>query len=278
MKLWEHKFKWLGTVVAAVLAVILLVVFLRRDKGPLEVPLGVEHALALTYAGPELVVEPFGYGVAVSLRIAAVHEHDGRRTYDIRYMLNRGGTYSITDYLTTVEGADPVGLPAFPVVGLETLSDGVDRRIQELREVRIEFWHYYHETMAVVIALWLLWLGLILFWPRKQEEIEPAPGPPIDLFPARLRDYLTQAAQGTLNQTDKARLEMMMIDHWRLGLPTADLRMHATVRRIGDDPRYGKCYHALVDWIHNPSSSVSSAQLVELLSPFTRANEKGEPA
>jgi hypothetical protein len=276
MKQPTRKIKWLLAVAGALVVIVALVLILRRDRGPLEVPLGVEHALALTWSGPELAVKPYEYGVAVSLRIAGMTERDGRRTYDIRYMLNRGGTYNIMDYLTTVEGADPAGLPAFPVLGLEALSEGIDKRIQELRQVDIDIWHYYYETMAAIVALWVLWLGLIVFWPREREAPAAATGPLIDPFPARLRAYLALAAKGTLGEADKARMEMMLIDHWRAGLPEPHLRMHATVQRIAADPRFAAAYRALIDWLHNPATMLSNAQLVEHLTPYTRADDEEE--
>ncbi|MBI1338342.1 MAG: hypothetical protein GC164_15475 [Phycisphaera sp.] len=277
MKKLTRKIKWalLLAGVGVLAEVVLVFVVPRGNRGPLEVPLGVEHALALSYSGPELTVKPYSYGVAVSLRIAGIKEHDGRRTYDIRYMLNRGGTYNITDYLTTVEGVDPAGMPAFTVRGLESLSEGVDKRIQELSKVNIEIWHYYYETMTLVVALWVLWLGLIVFWPREREAVEENAGPFVDPFPARLRGYLDLVAQGKLVEADKARMEMMLIDHWRTELPITGLRMHATVRRIGDDPRFEAAYHAMVDWLHNPATSVTNAQLVEHLSPYTRVDQQG---
>jgi len=257
------------------LAVIITVIVVPKNEGPLEVPLGVEHAMALTYPGPELTVKPYGYGVAVSLRIADVQERDGRRTYDIRYMLNRGGTFNITEYLTTVEGTDPAGMPAFEVVGLEALSEGVDKRIQELSTVTIDIWHYYYETMTIIVALWVLWLGLIIFWPRHREEHVEETGPLVDPFPARLRAYLALAAEGALDKSDKARMEMMLIGHWRDELPAPGRRMHTTVRRIGDDPRFASDYHALIDWLHNPTRSVSNADLVEQLRPYARSDQEG---
>ena len=274
MKRWTRKTKWwVGIIGTFAAGLVVTAILWPSDEGPLEVPLGVEHALALSYSGPDLVVEPFGYGVAVSLRIAGVKEVEGRRTYDIRYMLNRGGTYNITDYLTTADGSDPVGLPPFPVRGLEALSQGVDKRIQELSKVEIGIWHYYYETMAAVVTLWVLWLGLIVFWPREHAAPATDIGPRVDPIPTRLRGYLAQAAQGTLSEADKARMEMMLIAYWRGGLETSGLRMHTTVRRLADDPRYGKAYRALSDWLHNPRSSVSNAQLVEHLSPYTRTDE-----
>lgn len=274
MKQWlTRKRAWL--LVSAVLAVVLVIVLWPRDEGPLEVPLGVEHAMTLTFPGPELKVKPYGYGVAVSLRIADIKEHNGRRTYDIRYMLNRGGTYNITDYLTTVEGTDPVGMPAFTVVGLETLSQGVDKRIQELSEVRIDIWHFYYETMAVIIALWVLWLGLIIFWPRKREAMQELSGAVREPFADRLRRYLEMANADTLSETDKARMEMMLIDHWRMKLPNPGPHMHTTVRRIRQDPGFGTAYHTLIDWLHNPTSSITKDQLIQQLTPYTRVDEEG---
>jgi len=275
----RSKSKWvLAAAGAASMIALVVIVIMQRDAGPLEVPLGVEHAVAVTYAGPELVVKPFSYGAAVSLRIASVKEHNGRRTYDIRYMLNRGGTHNITDYLTTATGVDPVGLPDFPVRGLEALSQGVDKRIQELTEVKIGIWHYYYETMAAVIALWLLWLALIIFWPRRRDPEQDTAADLPDPFPARLNAYLAMAAKGTLSETDKARMEMMLIDHWCTCLPHASPSMHTALRRIGQDPSLGAAYHTLIDWLHNPASAVSTEQLVERLAPFARTDAQGGAA
>src|SRR3954468_8789521 len=76
----------------------------KKPEDVLNVPLGVEQAAIVTYSGPVLAVAPYKWGVAVNVRIAEVRERDDARIYDVRYIVNRAGTFDLKDYLTSADG------------------------------------------------------------------------------------------------------------------------------------------------------------------------------
>src|SRR5438445_583290 len=123
--LQRKNFWWIAT--ACVLA-LAAVIFLRPKKPPdfLNVPLGVEQAAIVTYSGPAVAVTPYKWGVAVNLRIAKVTEQPGARIYDVRYIVNRAGTFDLKDYLTAEDGSSLSGLPSFKFQGDPKLSKNLD--------------------------------------------------------------------------------------------------------------------------------------------------------
>src|SRR6186997_436350 len=103
----------------AVVAVVSAMFFLRRVKedDTIRVPLGVEQAAIVTYSGPTVAVAPYKWGVAVNVRIAEVIERPDKRIYDVRYIVNRAGTFDLKDYLAAADGSALDGLPAFKFTG-----------------------------------------------------------------------------------------------------------------------------------------------------------------
>ena len=68
----DAKTSWRGRLlVGLALSVVLAACWwVLRDDDSLKVPLGVEQAAIITYGGPGLVVKPFRYGVAVTVRMS----------------------------------------------------------------------------------------------------------------------------------------------------------------------------------------------------------------
>src|SRR5688572_2321263 len=97
------RFEWIrkGGLLALIAVALGVWFFTRPPKLPdsLNVPLGVEQAAIVTYSGPAIAVAPYKWGVAVNVRIAGVTEQPGARIYDVRYIVNRGGTFDLKDYL-----------------------------------------------------------------------------------------------------------------------------------------------------------------------------------
>jgi hypothetical protein len=233
-----------------------------------EVPLGVEHAVTITYSGAELMVQPYRFGVPVNLRIAKVTEANGVRTYDIRYMLNTGGEFDITEYLATKDGSALTDLPQFNVMGLEHLSQNMDQRIEQVEAMGIDIWHYYYQCMGAVVGLWIIWLLLLIFWGReKPEVVEDAA--PVETFYDVLGAFLRQIESKSIDDKGKAQLEMLLINWWRDQLGYADLEMHEAMRRIGSDSASAAAFNKIQQWLHNPKNSVSVDELLESLRPLS---------
>ena len=137
------RFEWIrkgGVLAAVVVALAVWLIFFRPPKSPdsLNVPLGVEQAAIVTYSGPPVAVTPYKWGVAVNVRIAKVIEQPGTRIYDVRYIVNRAGTFDLKDYLTAEDGSRLDGLPSFKFSGDPKLSKNLDTRIQETEEVSVD--------------------------------------------------------------------------------------------------------------------------------------------
>lgn len=132
------RFEWIrkGWLLAGIVVAVAVAVFFRAPKQPdsLNVPLGVEQAAIVTYSGPPVAVMPYKWGVAVNVRIAKVIEQPGARIYDVRYIVNRAGTFDLKAYLTAEDGSRLDGLPSFKFSGDPKLSKNLDTRIQETKK------------------------------------------------------------------------------------------------------------------------------------------------
>src|SRR6187455_3254817 len=134
----------------AAVAVVSAMFFLRTPKedDSIRVPLGVEQAAIVTYSGPAVAVAPYKWGVAVNVRIAEVVESPDKRVYDVRYIVNRAGTFDLKDYLAAADGSALEGLPTFKFTGDPKLSKNLDMRIQETEEIRVDVGGRYYETLV----------------------------------------------------------------------------------------------------------------------------------
>jgi hypothetical protein len=233
-----------------------------------EVPLGVEHAVTVTYNGPELVVQPYRRGVAVNLRIVNVVQKGEFRTYDIRYIVNRAGEYDIMGYLAARDGSALENLPSFTVQGLDSLSETMDHRIREVEPMGIDIWHHYEELKTGAIVFWILWLLLLIFWPRRHPAAEEAPVVASRSFREMLRELLDQVKARTIDDEEKRQMEAMLFSWWR-DRTMCDGDMYQVIRQIDGDPDLGDAYRTLETWLHNPAGRVSGEDLVLALTPYT---------
>jgi hypothetical protein len=268
---------WLATLSVLTLAAFFL---FRRGKEPdsLNVPLGVEQAAIVTYSGPQVAVTPYKWGVAVNVRIAKVTEQPGARIYDVRYIVNRAGTFDLKDYLSSVDGKPLEGLPSFKFNGDPKLSKELDARIQETEEIRVDVGGHYFATLAALAVFWIVWLLLLIFYGRPKPPPPPPTAPAEPTFAETLRRLLAQLDAGTLDAAAKAKMEMLLLRHWRDELVPAEAPMSAALNAIGSSERTGNSLRQLQHWLHHPSSSVRREEIVAFITPYTIETTKPEAA
>jgi hypothetical protein len=256
---------------AAVVAVVSAMFFLREPEDPdtLRVPLGVEQAAIVTYSGPSVAVAPYKWGVAVNVRIAEVIEQPDRRVYDVRYIVNREGTFDLKDYLAAEDGSTLEGLPTFKFTGDPKLSKDLDKRIQETEEIRVDVGGRYYETLAVLGGLWIVWLLLLIFWKRPQPPAAPDPEPPGPTLAEMLRQFLARLEAGTLDVGDKAKMEMLLLQRWREELALGPIAMSDALEKIARHEKAGGRLRKLQHWLHHPASPVPSTEIAALIAPYT---------
>jgi hypothetical protein len=270
----ERHARWLlaGSFVVAVALAALAAFYFRsaeREGETLDVPLGVEQAAIVTYSGAPLAVTPYKWGVAVNVRIAAMTERPDARIYDVRYIVNRAGTFDLKDYLTAADGSTLSGLPSFHFRGDPKLSKNLDNRIRETEEISVEVGGHYWATLAALAVVWIVWLLLLIFYKRPRPPA-PAPAPPAEPTLAEvLRGFLARLEAGTLDAAGKARMEMVLLRRWREELALAGAPMSAAFTAMGENAKTGETLRKLEHWIHHRASPVTSSEIAAVIAPYT---------
>jgi hypothetical protein len=241
----------------------------KKDSDSLNVPLGVEQAAIVTYSGPPVAVTPYKWGVAVNVRIAKVIEQPGARIYDVRYIVNRSGTFDLKDYLTGEDGHPLAGLPSFKFDGDPKLSKELDARIQETEEVGVDVGGHYYLTLAALAVIWIVWLLLLIFYGRAKPHQAAPPPPPAPTLAELLRGLLRQLEAGTLDVEAKAKMEMLLLRRWREELAIADAPMITALDAIGRHEKTGAPLRLLQRWLHHPTAQISRDEIVAFLTPYT---------
>jgi len=263
-----QRFNSRALIAACIVVLIGVCLWPRRTDDILNVPLGVEQAAIVTYSGPAVAVKPYKWGVAVNVRLAKVTEAAGARIYDVRYLVNRAGTFDLKDYLTSEDGSPLVGLPSFKFTGDPKLSKHLDARIQETEEVGVNVGGHYFATLIGLGGFWIAWLLLLIFYgrPRPPKAVAAAPEPTLAEL---LRALLGQLEAGTLDAGAKARLEMLLLRRWREELALTDAPMITSIDAINRNEKTGEALRQLQLWLHRPGSKIRRENIAAVIAPYT---------
>jgi len=262
----------LGAAVAAIMAVFYHRPAPEPPRSERDVPLGVEEAVIVRYAGPRLTARPYRRGASVNVRIADEVQRGPLRIYDVRYIVTLPGEFDLKEYLTSTDGSPLDDLPSFKVNGQTSLTKDIETRIREIEDMGIHIWHWYYETLAGLGACWVLWLGALIWIGRPKRIAESAPAAPEASLAEQIARYMAVLAQAGLSVAEKARLERLLLKHWREHLRLEQDRMAASCRRIQRDDALGRAYAALEAWLHDPSTQVGTAEILELCRPQAHGN------
>ncbi len=262
---YQRKSVWALAVLGLLAVAAAFLFWPRKPDNSLNVPLGVEQAAIVTYSGPPLTVAPYQWGVAVNVRIAKATEQSGARIYDVRYIVNREGTFNLKDYLTAEDGSPLADLPSFQFHGDSKLSKNLDTRIQETEEVTIDVGGHYYATLAGLGIFWILWLLLLIFYKRPKPPRAAAPAPPDPTLAELLRAFLAQLEAGTLDAAAKAKLEMLLLRHWRKEVAVPGATMSAALDAVGRHEKTGAALRQLQRWLHHPASNIRHEDIAAIM-------------
>lgn len=261
-----------------VLTLIAVVAFRKKkEDDSLNVPLGVEQAAIVTYSGPAVAVTPYKWGVAVNVRIAKVIEQASARIYDVRYIVNREGTFDLKDYLAAENGGQLDGLPSFKFHGDPKLSKQLDARIQETEAISVDVGGHYYVTLAALGVFWIVWLLLLIFYGRAKPP-QPVVAAPVPTLAEMLRALLAQLEAGTLDAEAKAKMEMLLLRRWREDLALAGVPMITAFDAISRSEKTASPLRQLQDWLHRPASNVRSEEIAAVIEPYTIEAREPEPS
>jgi hypothetical protein len=254
---------------AALLGLYFMIARIAEDTA-VKVPVGIENAVTIRYSGPLLEVKPFKKGVSVNVRIARVVESGGSRIYDIRYILNEGGPFNISDFMQSA-GDEPIDdLARVDVVGMTNGVVTLDERIQDTEHVGVDIKHFYYEKMALFFVLWVIWLILLIFYKRPQREIAEEITTAEKSFAEKVAPYLDDIRNGVISVEGKLRLENLMFAQWVSEVPDgiSPANMFEMLLAFDQSEAVSAAYNKLEDWIYNPVSEISDSEIVEVLLGF----------
>lgn len=189
---------------------------------------------------------------------------DGHR-YDFEVQGLEPGTHNLADFLDAPEGT------AIPEILLEitsALEPGLIRP-HEIGSGKLPQLGGYRTTMLTLGAIWLAGLGAILLWRKKKFAPDSANQQLPPTLAERLHPLVDRAAKGELSSDDRAKLERLVIGHWRERLPEiAALSPAEAMIKLRADPRASPLILALERWLHARNPMMAEGEIEQLLAPY----------
>lgn len=192
---------------------------------------------------------------------------DGSR-YDFEVQGLEAGRHNLADYLEPADGSQATKLPEIPLEITSTLPAGLTYP-NKIERGELPKLGGYRTAMTVLGGVWLAGLGAILLWKKKKTAGEDSASAPQATLAERLRPLVGEASKGSLSPDDRAKLERLVIGHWRERLPeVAALNPAEAMVKLRSDPQASPLILALERWLHAPSSVTSPAEIEKLLAPY----------
>ena len=138
---------------------------------------GVEGKIEIALPGTLLQAKPVTDKAPLLLRIASTQPAPRREDvwYDLRYMGLVPGIHDLKNYLVRADGSSAADLPAIPIPVAGLLPE--DHKGELVRNTGAR-WPFFGGYRVVIVAVVVLWLGLILpliFWRRQKRVRATAP-------------------------------------------------------------------------------------------------------
>ncbi len=229
---------------------------------------GIEGVYTLRYDGPVLELKPAGEKSPIALRIADVADDGPAKVYELRYIGVRPGQFDLRDYLRRVDGGPTDGVPSAVVVIQQVLPEDHDGTLAEVdNPPRPWFWPY-RLTLLIVGVLWLVPLAVLAL--RRVLRHRPAPqsviAAPMTLAD-QLRPLVAAAIAGRLTPEGQARLELLLIAHWRERLELGDCSLAEALEGLRRHPEAGGRLEQVTQWLHRRPDKTAS-DVAAILAPY----------
>jgi hypothetical protein len=190
---------------------------------------------------------------------------DGSR-YDFEVQGLEAGTYNLADFLEAPAGT---ALPEIPLEITSALEPGLvhpnKNEAGELPKLG-----GYRSTMIALVAAWCAGLVAIVLWRKKKPVTDGAHADAAVPLAERLRPLVAAASKGELSSDERAKLERLVIGHWRERRPDiASLPPAEAMVKLRHDTDAAPLVLSLERWLHAPSSITTPTEIEQLLAPYS---------
>lgn len=222
----------------------------------------------LVLPGSELAAEPLeDRKRPIVLRIVAVYRHGTAHRYDLLYYGLEPGSFDLKDYLRRKDGSPAGDLPAIPVTILPAYPVDDRRTVNDLDPERAPSVGGYTVRMIVFGVIWAAGLLVLVFAGRKRRAgtADAESRPPT--LAGLLSPLVRKAADGSLSDGEKARLERLILGFWRRRANLQSSDVAGSLKELKDHEEAGPLIRALEEWFHRPGKG-GDADLQTLLKPY----------
>ena len=240
-----------------------------------ETNVGLEGVYYARVRGPALAAKPVDDSAPVVLRMADAVQDGEATIYELRFVGSLPGRYDLRDYLVRVDGQPPSGVEPMQVAVHGLLPDDHDGSLESLARPAARTPLAYRALLALVAALWLLppaWL-LVRRWtrPRVKPHVVENGRPSLA---DQLRPLVEAAVAGRVTATEQARLERLLIAHWRQRLDLNGCPAVDALREMRRHPEAGELLRELDKWLHQPPGT-ARVDVAAILLPYRDAAPMG---
>ena len=119
----------------------------------------------------------------------------------------------------------------------------------------------------------MLGLAALLLAGRRRAQVARERVRPRTLA-EELRPLVEDARAGRLSRSDRARLELRLVEYWRRKLALSDRTPHELLVELRNHPEAGALLRSLEDWLHRPDPP-AAVDLSQLLAPYENVDMAG---
>ncbi len=189
---------------------------------------------------------------------------DGTR-YDLRWIGAVPGSYNLIHYLIDRDGNSLSELKPITVEIHSVLPPGMPGDLITDPLPPTPRLDGYQIMMIILGVVWLLILPFLIR--RKSRTIIESKTIAPPSIADQLRDIISQASKQPLNTETQAKLERLLLGHWRERLQIQHLDAPVALQHLRDHAEAGILLRQLEAWLHAPPGR-TSVDVTALLAPY----------
>ena len=249
----------------ALLLFLLSTALMAADQSP---TVGREGAMSVVLANPLLQPVPVDTRAELMLRIAnRVPEANGTR-YDLRWIGAVPGTYDLTRYLVDPDGRQQSGVSGVAPIIVTVQSLLPPGFPGDIITNELPAGTRLGGYQLIMIGMGIVWLIMVpfLWWRQRRANVVVVPVAALSLAD-QLRNIIECAESTGLDTDAQARLERLLLAHWRERLGLQHMDAPAAMQQLRQHAEAGALLRQLDFWLHAPPGR-GAVDVLALLAPY----------
>lgn len=237
---------------------------------------GMEGRLEVVLPVAGVEARPVTERANVLVRVADRYPHGTATRYDLRYVGLVPGKHDLRESLVLPGGGVATNLEPIVVEVAGLLPARHDGSLVQGTGPGLPRLGGYRAMLVAAAMAWVV--GLAGWWFTRRGpgvETTDAVEERAETLEERLRPLVDRALRRELDLEGQARLERLLLGHWRRRLGWEGLPMDEALRRLRGHEEAGALIRALEAWLHRPEGG-PTVDVGVLLAPYRYVAASGE--